>query len=194
MDIDMKNKSWVGRNRKTLFEPPHDKTNKMACAPSEDSDQPGHLRSLIRIFAGRMKKPWVLIYPLSAQRRLWSDWADAQTNLSLRWAHTHFVGFDMRQLILSANTLTNGTEHARNKNFPFPVQMPCKKEVNIQKTIFIQKLLWAYTQIHISTHSYSLYRHQTPHSFYARSLCPLCVQFKESNILYWYFFSFLKRL
>ena len=24
------------------FEPPHDKTNKMACAPSEDSDQPGH--------------------------------------------------------------------------------------------------------------------------------------------------------
>ena len=25
------------------FEPAHDKTNKMACAPSEDSDQPGHL-------------------------------------------------------------------------------------------------------------------------------------------------------
>ena len=22
--------------------PPHDKTNKIACAPSEDSDQPGH--------------------------------------------------------------------------------------------------------------------------------------------------------
>ena len=28
-------------------EPPHDKTSKMACAPSEDSDQPGHPRSLI---------------------------------------------------------------------------------------------------------------------------------------------------
>ena len=27
-------------------EPPHDKTNKMICAPSEDSDQPGHLPSL----------------------------------------------------------------------------------------------------------------------------------------------------
>ena len=25
-----------------LNEPPHDKTNKMICAPSEDSDQPGH--------------------------------------------------------------------------------------------------------------------------------------------------------
>ena len=28
------------------------------CAPSEDSDQPGHLPSLIRVFAVRMKKPW----------------------------------------------------------------------------------------------------------------------------------------
>ena len=45
-------------------------------APSEDSDQPGHLPSLIRVFAARMKKPWVLSYPLSAQQRLWSDWAD----------------------------------------------------------------------------------------------------------------------
>ena len=51
-------------------EPPHDKTNKMACAPSEDSDQPRHLPSLIRVFAVRMMKHWVLSYPLSAQRRL----------------------------------------------------------------------------------------------------------------------------
>ena len=33
------------------IEPRHDKTNKMVCAPSEDSDQPGHLPSLIRVFA-----------------------------------------------------------------------------------------------------------------------------------------------
>ena len=26
-----------------IYEPPHDKTNKMTCAPSEDSDQPGHM-------------------------------------------------------------------------------------------------------------------------------------------------------
>ena len=25
-----------------IYKPPHDKTNKMTCAPSEDSDQPGH--------------------------------------------------------------------------------------------------------------------------------------------------------
>ena len=39
------------------------------------------------VFAVRMKKSWVLRYPLSAQRRLWSDWADAQADLSLRWTH-----------------------------------------------------------------------------------------------------------
>ena len=62
------------------------------CAPSEVSDQPGHPPSLIRAFAVRMKKAWVLSCPLSAKRRLWSDWADA--NLSLRWAQSHFVGFE----------------------------------------------------------------------------------------------------
>ena len=34
-------------------EPQHDKTNKKTCAPSEDSDQPGHPPSLIRAFAVR---------------------------------------------------------------------------------------------------------------------------------------------
>ena len=43
---------------------------KTACAPSEDSDQPGHPPSLIRVFAVRMKKAWVLTYPLSAHQRL----------------------------------------------------------------------------------------------------------------------------
>ena len=65
------------------------------CA-SAQSDQ--SLLRLIRVFAVRMKKAWVLSYPLSAQRRLWSDWADAQADLSLRWAHSHFVGFVMSRL------------------------------------------------------------------------------------------------
>ena len=75
------------------YEPPHDKTNKMICAPSEDSDQPGHPPSLIRVFTVRMKKHWVLSYPMSALRRLWSDWADAQAVLSLCWAHIPFCWF-----------------------------------------------------------------------------------------------------
>ena len=72
------------------FEPRHDKTQQSECVPSEDSDQPGHPPSLIRVFAVHMKKAWVLNYPLSAQRRLWSDWADAQADLSLHWVYTHW--------------------------------------------------------------------------------------------------------
>ena len=82
-----------------IFEPPLDKTNKIACAPSEDSDQPRHPPSLIRVFAVRMTRVWVLTTQLSAQRRPWSDWADAQAELCLRWAHSHFVAFIMLRLI-----------------------------------------------------------------------------------------------
>ena len=89
------------------FEPPHDKSKKTTCAPSEDSDQPGHPPNLISVFVVRMKEAWVLRYPLSAQRRLRPDWADAQADLSLRWAHRHFVGFVMRRLV--------------SVNFPFVV-------------------------------------------------------------------------
>ena len=33
-----------------LLEPQHDKTSRMTCSPSEDSDQPEHPPSLIRVF------------------------------------------------------------------------------------------------------------------------------------------------
>ena len=65
------------------FDPPHDKTNKMTCAHSEDSDQPVHPPSLITVFVVRMMKAWVLSYPL----------ADAQADLSRRWAHRSFCWF-----------------------------------------------------------------------------------------------------
>ena len=65
-------------------------------APSEGSDQPGHPPHLLRVFAVR----WVAKDPrsLHADSEDWSDWADAQAYLSLRWAHTHFVGFVMSRL------------------------------------------------------------------------------------------------
>ena len=62
-------------------EPPHDNTNKMVRVPSEDSDLPWHPPSLVRVFAVRMKKAWVLSDLLSAERRFWSDWADVQADL-----------------------------------------------------------------------------------------------------------------
>ena len=94
-------------SRSLLYEPAHDETNKMTCAPSVDSDQPGHPSSLIRVFAVRLKKHWVLSYPLSAQQRLWSDWAEAQADLGLHWAHTSYCWF-----CRAANHIRNKPEWA----------------------------------------------------------------------------------
>ena len=63
------------------------------CAPSKDSDQPGHLPSLIRVFAVRLIGSQEPKLSSCGQQR-----ADAQADLSLRWAHSHFVGFVMSRL------------------------------------------------------------------------------------------------
>ena len=100
----------------------HDKTNKMTRAPSEDSDQPGHPPSLIRVFSVRMKKAWVLSYPISAQQRLWSDWSSLFTQWVAKdpsFVHAdskdsdqtgrtcHFVGFVTRWLKYGKLSLTH---------------------------------------------------------------------------------------
>ena len=52
-----------------------------------------HPPSLIKAFAVRMKKAWVLLsYPLSTQRRL-IRLGDVQADLSLCWAHRSFCWF-----------------------------------------------------------------------------------------------------
>ena len=83
------------------FKPSHDKTNKMSVRPAKTQISLGirPVWSESSLSAVSMKKAWVFSYPLSAQRRLWSHWADAQADLNLRWAHTHFVGFVMSRLI-----------------------------------------------------------------------------------------------
>ena len=68
------------------------------CAPSEDSDQPGHLPSLLRVFAVRMKKAWVLGYPLATH---WAHSADSdQTEWMPRliWV---FAGLSVILFVLS---------------------------------------------------------------------------------------------
>ena len=79
-------------------EPPHDKTNNVVLRPAKTQISLG----IRPVWSESSLSAWrklVLSYPLSAQRRLWSDWADAQADLSLRWAHTHFVGFVTTRLI-----------------------------------------------------------------------------------------------
>ena len=55
------------------------------CAPSEDSDQPGHPPSLICRHCA----------------------LNAQADLSFRWPHTHFVGFVMSWLLYTGKYLRN---------------------------------------------------------------------------------------
>ena len=55
-------------SRTKHFEPPHDK--KMTCVPSEDSDQPGHPPSLIRVFAVHSMGSLGPNFATGGQRRL----------------------------------------------------------------------------------------------------------------------------
>ena len=94
---------------------PHDKTNKMTVRPAKTQICLG-IHPVWSVFAVRMKKAWVLSYPLSARRRLWSDWADAQADLSLHWAHMPFC-FVIRRLQCKncvKDRMTQG--HAMGKN------------------------------------------------------------------------------
>ena len=69
------------------------------CTPSKDSDQPGHPPSLIK---SSLCAQWVAKDPgfLHVDIEDWLDWAHAQADLSLRWAHAHCVGFVISWLIL----------------------------------------------------------------------------------------------
>ena len=62
------------------------------CTP-RDSDQPGYPPSLIRVFAVHSMGSWGPHASSCAQQRLWSDWANAQADLSLRCAHMPFCWF-----------------------------------------------------------------------------------------------------
>ena len=87
-----------------IYEPPHDKTIKMTCARSEDSDQPGHPRSLIRVFAVGSKASQGPKLSLRGQQKLWPDWADAQNDLSLRWAFCWFCHAQAHNYVWNSDT------------------------------------------------------------------------------------------
>ena len=73
------------------FEPKHDKTSKMICAPSEDSYQTGHPSSLTRVFAvrsvGGYKDPKFFMRTVMTGIR---DWVDAQAYLSIHSVNRSF--------------------------------------------------------------------------------------------------------
>ena len=104
-----KKKKKYNKFKKTKsFEPPHDKTNKMSVRPAKTHTSLG-IRPVWS--ESLLCAQWVAKYPgfLHADSEDWSDWADAQTGLSLHWAHTHFVGFVVSQLFFFFRTGTNLT-------------------------------------------------------------------------------------
>ena len=89
------------------FEPQRQKTYLRTCAPSEDSDQPAHSRSLIRTFTRRILDSQGCKVSSWGRRILWSYCAHAQADLSLRWAHmsekVRFLTLMLISLILKSN-------------------------------------------------------------------------------------------
>ena len=68
-------------------------TNKVTVRPAKTQIKPGHMPSLIRAFNVRSIGSYRPKVSSCGQRRLWSDWADAQAHLSLRWAHVILLVF-----------------------------------------------------------------------------------------------------
>ena len=107
------------------------KPTKWHVRSAKPQDETEHSSSPIRVFAVHMKKAWVLSYPLSAQRRLWSDWAGAKADLSLRRAHSHFVGFVMRRLFGSESEIhRRGSLFYRVVYFRLELHLECWRNIN----------------------------------------------------------------
>ena len=81
-----------------INEPVHNKIYNNICVTSKDSDQPVHPPSMPTVLV------WLSFDSLEAtegtciQQRFWSDCADGQADLSLRWLHKFIVGFVMHWL------------------------------------------------------------------------------------------------
>ena len=80
-----------------LYEPRNGKTNKMSVRPAKTQISLG-IRTVWS--ESSLSAQWVAKDPsfLRADSEDWSDWADAQADLSLRWAHNHIIDFVMSRL------------------------------------------------------------------------------------------------
>ena len=76
-----------------INEPANDQTYNKRCGTSEDSDQPAHPRSLIRVFADRMRILQPSWSPKTDKREPLPFWVDVQANLNLCWSHRLYCRF-----------------------------------------------------------------------------------------------------
>ena len=69
------------------YEPKHDKTYNTTCVTSNESYQPVHPPSIAKVLIYSLLDSSKAVERTCDQQRLWSDCADAQVDLSLRWSH-----------------------------------------------------------------------------------------------------------
>ena len=97
-------KARPGQACTSAYDPPHDKTNKMACAPIKDSISLG----IRTVWSESSLSTWRKLGSLATHwvhSEDWSDWVDAQADLSFAGCTCHFVGFVMRWLLSSPGPL-----------------------------------------------------------------------------------------
>ena len=75
------------------IEPAHDKIYNKTCATGEDSDQPAHPHSPIRVFADRMCLLQPPDYPKMDKRKSLPYWVDVHADLSLCWSNRSYCRF-----------------------------------------------------------------------------------------------------
>ena len=103
--------------------PRHDKTNKMSVCPAKTQSL-----GICPVWSVLCAQ-WVAKDPrfLHADSEDWLDWVDAQADLSLRWAHTHFVGFVMSRL--KWNCYSNPPCQSQSLDQVFDWQKLCMKKI-----------------------------------------------------------------
>ena len=76
-----------------IYEPAHDKSYNKTCATRQDSDQPAHPRSLIRVFADRICLLQPPDYSNRNKREHLLFWMDVHADPSLCWSHRSYCRF-----------------------------------------------------------------------------------------------------
>ena len=105
-DKSFKRNYEIIRSEVKIIEPRHDKTNKVSVRLAKTQ-----ITLDIRpVWSESSLSAWRNLGSLATHSAhsedSGSDWADAQADLSLRWAHTHFVGFVMSWLIFQRVAIT----------------------------------------------------------------------------------------
>ena len=136
----------LGATTECLYELRHDKTNKVSVRRAKTQINLG----IRPVWSESSLSAWRKLGSLAtkwAHSEDWSDWAD----LSLRWAHTHFVGFAMSRLIFFSFGCCKVCRISLIGSWSLPSHLLCNYNVMpFHKTKAIEILLATYMYLNMS--------------------------------------------